>query len=568
MARKELLVCGKLYRSVESACDAFNIPSYVYRSRVAKGMSTEEALSAPYSGRSKPLCVDGMEFSTITEACEYFDVSRTVYCERIKNGLSVEQALMPVDKRFVRNSKDSVVIEGSSYSSVKEACSVYGISTTSVRKRMKGGMTLEQALVTPKNESNGIVFRGEHFESQKSFIDSVLDSSPFSRATLNVRIANLRSGGALDDIALEEIVYGKKTIVDRGGWLYRLTDSVTKLSYIGITTRTVRERWASHISEANQAEAASPLKRAIRENGAESFKVEELFFAFCNKDLKQIEKTFIEEEGTAYPNGLNSIVGGSLGALDSSLISYKGQDFKSVADLARNNGRSPITVRQRIRAGMSIEEAVDRPADHSIVFRGVIYRDQSDLAASFGLSATTLRGRLSNGLSLDEALEEWRTGTCKICGVEFTRKRRVHIYCSDKCKWKAKNDGYKSGIKSKISIVYDGVVYESVSQFAKEYGIERTSFKNFLSRGLSIEEALNKCRLKDHLKSFSAEIICSRKGGKITKSDMFKSFESWASENSITVSYQKQAFTKGMVSLGWRHGRILSEHYWLDVEFV
>lgn len=104
------------------------------------------------------------------------------------------------------------------------------------------------------------------------------------------------------------------------GYIYKITNKINKKVYIGLTTKTIEERWKQHIITANGGgkDSNSIFKRAIRKYGKDNFIVEEIDREYESIDnLKQKEiywigyyHSYVGEENSL---GYNSTRGGDLG---------------------------------------------------------------------------------------------------------------------------------------------------------------------------------------------------------------------------------------------------------------
>jgi hypothetical protein len=93
------------------------------------------------------------------------------------------------------------------------------------------------------------------------------------------------------------------------GVLYKLTSPSGK-SYIGITSKTLEQRWAKHVEHAFGKRDAGALYGALRKYGVETFKREQLGECDDWERLCQMEKDAIASHGTLSPNGYNLTIGG------------------------------------------------------------------------------------------------------------------------------------------------------------------------------------------------------------------------------------------------------------------
>jgi hypothetical protein len=98
------------------------------------------------------------------------------------------------------------------------------------------------------------------------------------------------------------------------GFIYRITCNTTGKKYIGQAREFKHKngkpykygipgRWSDHMSSA-KAGATKPLSEAIRQFGANDFKLEEITKATLT-ELDALEAQWIEREGTLIPNGYN-----------------------------------------------------------------------------------------------------------------------------------------------------------------------------------------------------------------------------------------------------------------------
>lgn len=103
--------------------------------------------------------------------------------------------------------------------------------------------------------------------------------------------------------------------------------------YIGVTTVSVAGRWAQHVAAAKGGKT-TPLHRAIRKYGAETFVVEELAALEAGAaaaDLFALERKLIAAEGTQVPGGYNVAPGGE----GITSVGYPDSVRKKIGDLQR-----------------------------------------------------------------------------------------------------------------------------------------------------------------------------------------------------------------------------------------
>jgi group I intron endonuclease len=74
--------------------------------------------------------------------------------------------------------------------------------------------------------------------------------------------------------------------------VYKITNTVNGKAYIGVTIRTLHNRWTRHKSSAKTG-SQHPIHKAIRKHGADKFITEELCTVTTIEDLKQREQELI-----------------------------------------------------------------------------------------------------------------------------------------------------------------------------------------------------------------------------------------------------------------------------------
>ena len=94
-------------------------------------------------------------------------------------------------------------------------------------------------------------------------------------------------------------------------YVYKITNVVTNLSYIGVTRDAIKQRLREHVYAAKHKTSNRKLFRAINEYGPENFQIE---VVYEGEESKYAERYFIENEYIikydTYDNGYNGNLGG------------------------------------------------------------------------------------------------------------------------------------------------------------------------------------------------------------------------------------------------------------------
>lgn len=130
------------------------------------------------------------------------------------------------------------------------------------------------------------------------------------------------------------------------GLIYKITNLITKESYVGQTTNSLEKRFASHCNEKRNRH----ISNAIRKYGKENFNIEVICFASNQEELNSLEVKYVEQFNTMYPKGYNHRAGGNQKGICSQelkckiSLSKKGKpNFKRRGEIRSLEQRSKIS---------------------------------------------------------------------------------------------------------------------------------------------------------------------------------------------------------------------------------
>lgn len=141
------------------------------------------------------------------------------------------------------------------------------------------------------------------------------------------------------------------------GYIYKITNKINNKIYIGLTTKTIQERFQTHIATAyniNSKDYNELIKKAIRKYGKENFTIEQIDEAEELNTLKEKEIYWINKYQSyafEYPeNGYNMTRGGDFSSeslqrpvYQIDILSGKIlQEFNSIAEAERISGAGDI----------------------------------------------------------------------------------------------------------------------------------------------------------------------------------------------------------------------------------
>lgn len=114
---------------------------------------------------------------------------------------------------------------------------------------------------------------------------------------------------------MHEIDYSKKPHLNKKNVIYKITNKINNMAYVGQTKQTASRRWKSHRKDARrllkgeESGLSLYLYRAMLKYGVENFTVEVV--EQCEKHLlSERERFWIKEFNCLAPNGYNLTTGG------------------------------------------------------------------------------------------------------------------------------------------------------------------------------------------------------------------------------------------------------------------
>lgn len=91
--------------------------------------------------------------------------------------------------------------------------------------------------------------------------------------------------------------------------IYQIINKINNKKYIGLTKRTVEERWMEHLVDYKSKPNYSKLYNAFKKYGIKNFRIEQIDFAANLKELSEKEIFWIEQLNTV-DEGYNILSGG------------------------------------------------------------------------------------------------------------------------------------------------------------------------------------------------------------------------------------------------------------------
>ena len=242
--------------------------------------------------------------------------------------------------------------------------------------------------------------------------------------------------------------------------IYVATNTVNGMQYVGITTRSLKDRKRGHFSSAKRGKGLEgTFPNAIRKFGFDKFAFKIIDRASSVEELKEKEEIHITRLMTLTPNGYNQNKGGALAGL---------------------NGGHPISI------------------------NGMVYSSKREAAYAFGLCEGQLSARLNKGWTIDQACgikghpdgRSWIKLKVGDKGFESFRAACQHFGVNERTALTRYKKGYplekvfcKKSYKG-IKTVVEGKTFPNRVEAAKAYNIDVGVLNKRLGYGWTIEQAV------------------------------------------------------------------------------
>ena len=230
-----------------------------------------------------------------------------------------------------------------------------------------------------------------------------------------------------------------------GNWtVYKHTNKINGKSYIGITSRKPEDRWGTNgYKYQSQKSKYLCFSKAIQKYGWDNFTHEILFTGLTKEDACKKEKELISFYNSKAPSGYNLTDGGE------GTSGYEvSEEFKQRRSELVANGNNPKA--RKVIYGDKIFETIDECASFLNVGRNKIVR--------------------------------WITGLTIIPEIHLKNNLR---FADEPPNYKTSR---KSNSYAKRKVLFDGKVYDSIKECAKEIGVS----PNVLNSWLKGEKGIKK----------------------------------------------------------------------------
>lgn len=195
---------GNHYQSLGDMAMQYSMSLSTLSGRLHRGYSVRKALTTPVrETRRGTIYLDhlGNTFKSFRDMAEYYNINHIVLRRRLDGGMSLEDALLtPLSK--TREGIPSVDHLGNRFKSVSALAKNYGISLCGLTLRLKRGMTLEEALTEPISATKRGVKCTDHLGIEYSSKCEMCKHYNISHQTLKGR---LNLGWSLEKALTESV---------------------------------------------------------------------------------------------------------------------------------------------------------------------------------------------------------------------------------------------------------------------------------------------------------------------------------------------------------------------------
>lgn len=163
------------------------------------------------------LVVNGLSFATRTEAARYFNINPKLVTDRMtKRGWTLVQAL-ELEPSPSRTYSKKVVIDGTEYSSMRQAAREIGVAQSTLMNRIKAGIPVEEALSAAhtereklKGQSKPMFYQGKLYPSARHLLlanPTLVAGGDLGKAitSLNDKARRVKNQGKVRNLSLDQV---------------------------------------------------------------------------------------------------------------------------------------------------------------------------------------------------------------------------------------------------------------------------------------------------------------------------------------------------------------------------
>lgn len=461
---------GNHYRSVSEMCRVYGIRPDNFCQRRKRGWTLEETLTSKRQTQVQDHL--GNTFEDINAMCAHYGVKRSTYSQRLRNGATVEQALSAArHSSGDRTGMPTTDHLGNNYPSQRAMCRQYGIKVAAFRARLRNGFTLEEALTAPhghhreRTAEKVVDPEGNYYPSVKKMCAAhgVNQGTYYSRLNKGMSPA--------EALAADQIRHQGRPAVETTDHLGNVFPSVKAMcDHYGVNYCTYRQRLGNGATL--EAALTAPRGRkglTIDHEGTQYASVKAMcehynipYCTYRNRlrngmTLEEALTTPVSPEDALPENNMEPVLSGPC-------QDHLGNEYADPGEMAKAYGLTRDQYLARARFGWDVKSILTTPLRasgrrKSVEYNGKEYNSRKALCADLGLNYNSFIIRLSNGMTLEEAVE---------AGFSVPPATNRKVAVTD----------------------HKGVQYDSISKMCAAYGISPTVYSYRIAHGLTLEEAL------------------------------------------------------------------------------
>lgn len=199
---------GNEFNSIKEMCEHWNIRTGTYRQRRRNGWSIEDCLTMKSKSGSSSIVTDhlGNKFRSQQDLCKFYNIPYYIYYSRVHNGWPQEKALTTkFEEANLEESRTDHL--GNQFNSVEEMCKHYGITKVLYKGRIRRKWTKERALTTPiadgKDFEGRVVPEEDRTDHKGNVFNSRIEMVKFYECELAHFYHRMRKGKTKDEILRE-----------------------------------------------------------------------------------------------------------------------------------------------------------------------------------------------------------------------------------------------------------------------------------------------------------------------------------------------------------------------------
>lgn len=287
---------------------------------------------------------------------------------------------------------------GNKYTSQKALCEAYNISLDLFRDRLNSGMSLAEALTTPKKHGRRCTECIDHLGNKYSSISKMAKAWGLSGSTYTHRVD--KQGWSVEEALTTPSIKSRDRYVDHLGNKFNSRAEMCEFHHVNLSTFDSRRARGWSIERALLPENQGEGQPVCQDHLGNTFSSQNELCRHYNIKVNAFKRRITQ--GWSLEDALTKPVVSTT----QKVVDPLGREFRNKSEMCKAWGVRRETLNYNLRRGMTLEEALKIPKEDTSCtdHLGNTFSSMSKMCEYWNINHVTVLSRMKTGMSLEEAL--------------------------------------------------------------------------------------------------------------------------------------------------------------------